>query len=73
MAVSWTVDKRNKQPAGAKAGRGGSVESGMESNMPWTWGHVLGLGRVAKALFGTKLFSEVPITSKRILLFYSIK
>ena len=28
---------------------------------------------VKEALFGTKLFSEVPITSKRILLFYNIK
>ena len=27
----------------------------------------------AEGLFGTKLFSEVPITSKGILLFYSIK
>ena len=28
---------------------------------------------VTLALFGTKFFSEVPVTSKRILLFYNIK
>ena len=38
-----------------------------------TRGHCARRHRSIQALFGTKFFSEISITSKGILLFYSIK